>query len=129
MPIDDRFSVLSRPGSTRSVTRWPHFCHGASSGSKALGDDLAFLLQRPRPPTLCPRQHLDPGTTTTRTTNRTSALYLADQVRGDRVHPEVGSRHAHRPPGVGAAPLTGRPSPMAGEGLTISALDADPTQA
>src|SRR3954464_6005162 len=67
---------------------------------KALADDLAFLLQRPRSPPLRPRQHLDPTATTARTTNRTSALYLADQIRGDRVHPELGSRHAHRTPEV-----------------------------
>src|SRR3954447_2111381 len=75
---------------------------------KALADDLAFLLQRPRSSPLRPRQNLDPAATTARTTNRTSALYLADQVRGDRVHTELGSRHAHRTPEVGPAALTTR---------------------
>lgn len=44
--------------------------------------------------------------TTARTTNRTSALYLADQVRRDRVHTELGSQHARRPLEVGPAALT-----------------------
>src|SRR5947209_7613448 len=85
-------------------------CLRATSVRVSAGPTLSmtisrFLLQRPRPPPFRTRQHLNPSTTTARTTNRTSALYLADQLRGDRVHSELGSRETYPPLGSAPQPL------------------------
>src|SRR3954452_13843989 len=71
---------------------------------------------------LRPRQNLGPTATTARTTNRTSALYLADQGRGDRVHTELGSRHAHRTAEVGPAALTPGLCPAAEAAMDVLPL-------
>src|SRR5689334_19531052 len=78
---------------------------GCQLRPKALADDLALLFQRPRSSAL-PRQHLHASFTSAHTIGRTSALNVADQIPGNRVHPELGSRQAHQPPEVVAATLT-----------------------
>jgi hypothetical protein len=59
--------------------------------TEALGDDLALLLGRPRPPRFSPRQNLDASRTSTPMISRTSALRFRDQVRRHHIHMRTGS--------------------------------------
>ena len=56
--------------------------------------------------TVRPRQDLNSSATTTRTIGRTSGRKVVDEVRRDRVHPELGSRNAHPTPEVADTTLT-----------------------